>query len=309
MQARIKQISSFLATTVFLIAAAFAQPCAAQDTNAAAGTKAFPNPSEVLQGRMFRSEFEREVAFLQGIHDRYASHWPELLAANITVDDYVRDPAKLLRFIEELGTAMRNRNDEVASTHLGAILSDEAYYANTNAYRPQIRQAAIAALLGFGSNGTKALADSFTEQHYRNDSGNLEELAIAIGQAKVADPKLAKALAATAFDFTTANGGSYPGCTKVAVSNLLSLPGGADAVRSRLKLDAVLDNPGRFQSVMDGITTARASTLTTNLVEIQAGVKARLAGLTNTAGDYRDDLQELEARMQRTMGALKEPRP
>jgi hypothetical protein len=135
-----------------------------------------------LKGRTFRNDFERDVFFLQAIHDHYTSFWPDLLEANISVQDYVQSPAKLLRFIDELGKAMRDQNEPVACTNLALIIGNAAYYANTNAYHPEILRAAAEALIKIGPNGRSALAAAFTESHYCSDPASLEQLAQVIGR-------------------------------------------------------------------------------------------------------------------------------
>jgi hypothetical protein len=95
-------------------------------------TNSFPSLAEIFQGRAFETTFEREVYFLKAIRDHYPQHWLTLLAANINLEGYLKAPSKFLRFVEELGAAMANRNDLAATTNLTLIISDEAFYANTN---------------------------------------------------------------------------------------------------------------------------------------------------------------------------------
>ena len=222
--------------------------CLADEPAQPAATNSFPTLPEVLQGHTFADPFERDVFFLRTIHSRYASHWPELLAANINVEEYVRSPDKMLRFTTELDTAMHERNDPAASASLAVVTSDSRFYTNADAYHPEILRAAAQALISIGPEGRKALASSFTESHYREDAGSLEELAKVIGEQRPSDLELAKALAATAFEFSTTNGGSYPRCTTETVKNLLRLPEGASTVRSHLKSEEMFSNPGRFQA-------------------------------------------------------------
>lgn len=271
--------------------------CRADAVAEMADTNAFPSPVEVFQGRAFESETARDIFFLRSIHDRYPTHWPELLAANISVNEYIFSPEKLLRFINELGAAMAGRDDPGAITNLAAIPGSAAYYANTNTYHPEILRAAAQALIGFGPNGRKALAAAFSVEHYRHDSASLEELAQVIGAEHPADPVLAGALAATAFACSTTNGGSFPRCTTTAVQNLLLLPTGAGAVQSHLQPKEVFADPGRFQAVVDGIAAAKNQVLATNLAALQTEVQAKLTKLTNYPGAYRDDLQELQVRL------------
>jgi hypothetical protein len=283
--------------------------CRADAATEAADTNAFPSPVEVFQGRAFENETARDVFFLRAIHDRYAAHWPELLAANISVNEYVFSPEKLLRFINELGAAMAGRDDPGAITNLAAIPGSVAYYANTNTYHPEILRAAAQALIGFGPNGRKALAAAFSVEHYRQDAASLEELAQVIGAEHRDDPVLAGALAATAFACSTTNGGSFPRCTATAVQNLLLLPSGAAAVQSHLQPNEVFADPGRFQAVVDGIAAARNSELATNLAALQTDVQAKLTTLTNYPGAYRDDLQELQVRLERAVRGLSSATP
>jgi len=278
--------------------------CEAAELKPGFDTNSFPSLAEVFQGRTFENEFERDIYFLRSVRERYPSHWAGLLEANISVEEYVRAPAKLLRFIDELGSAMAGMNDLTASTNLALVTSDETFYANTNAYHPEILRAAAQALIKIGPNGRKALASSFTERHYRLDSESLEELANIIGGERPPGAELAIGLEATAFDFSTTNGGVYPHCTMIAVKNLLRLPDGSSRVRVRLKVDEAFNNPGRFQSIIDGIEAARATELSTNLVDLGTNLTSKLATLTNSPGAYRDDLQELDRRIHKTIKLL-----
>ncbi|MDE3148742.1 MAG: hypothetical protein KGL37_04665 [Acidobacteriota bacterium] len=81
---------------------------------------------------------ERDVFFLRSIRRRYPAHWEPLLAANIIVVGYVLAPDKWRRFVEELGAATGGTDGLPAVTNLAAIISDAAFCANTNAYRPGI---------------------------------------------------------------------------------------------------------------------------------------------------------------------------
>ena len=291
----------FAAKCVLLLALACPRICRAAD-QAQPATNSFPSLYDVLQGRIFPSDFERDVFFLRGIHDRYSSQWPGLLQANITVDEYLHSSGKLLRFINVLGNAMAGSDDPVAITNLVAITGDPVFYANTNGYFPEIQRAAAKVLIQLGQNGRKALASCLGQAHYRGDTESLEDLMSVIGNERPDDPVFTQSLAAVAFDFSTPGGGIFPGCTAAAVTNLLRLPDGAAAARSRLKIESVFDNPGRFQAVIDGIAAARTTELITNLAAIEAQVKARLVTLTNTPGAYRDDLQDLENRLRKTIG-------
>lgn len=265
----------------------------------------FPSLSEVFQGKTFADQSERDVFFLRAIHDRYASHWPALLAANITAEEYIQSPAKLLRFINELGTAMRDQDDPAAITNLAFVTSNPKFFTNINAYHPEILRAAAQALIALGPNGRKALAASFSESHYREDSESLAELAKTIGEERTPDLGLAAALAATVFDFGTTNGGIYPRFTTEAVKNLLRLPEGAVAVRSHLKPEEIFGNPVRFQAIVDGIAAAHAMELATNLTVVDASVAEKLATLKTSPGDYRDALEDLDDRIRKTVGAFK----
>ena len=265
---------------------------------------AFPTPAEVFQGRTFASESERDIFFLRAIHDRYPEHWPELLEANVTERDYIQTPAKMLRFVQELGEAMRDRDDPAAIKNLATVISDKRFFTNINAYHPEILDAAAQVLMQSGPDGRKALAASFSEDHYRDDAESLAELAKIVGEQKPADPVLAKALAATAFNFSTANGGIFPHCTTESVRNLLLLPSGVAEVRTHLNTNEIFGNPVRFESVIDGVTAADASDLKTNLTAMAADVKAKLAALKNNPGDYRDAVQELADAVRRALEAF-----
>jgi len=269
-------------------------------------TNAFPDLNEVFQGRAFKTTAERDVFFLRRIREAYPEHWGALLGANIIVSDYVQAPEKLLRFVEALGTALAGTDDLTASTCLAAITSDPAFHANTNAYRPEILRAAAGALIKIGPKGRQALADSFSEGHYRTDSVSLEVLAEAVGEAGVSDARLTAALDATAFRFTATNGGCYPRCTKQVTRNLLCLPGGMGAVATHLKAKEVFNDPGRLQAVVEGIASARAVGLATNLVEVAREVAAKLDALAGSPGVYRDALLEYQASGRRTIEQLRE---
>jgi hypothetical protein len=75
-------------------------------------------------------------------------------------------------------------------------------------------------------------------------------------------------------------------------------------VQARFTAERVLDNPGRFQAVVDGIAAARAIGLRTNLVALQTVVSGRLMALSNSPGAYREDLKQLETRIKRTVEML-----
>jgi len=272
---------------------------------ASAGTNSFPDVNAVLQGRAFESKFDRDVFFLRRIQESYSAHWPGLLSANIVLTDYVQAPDKLLRFVDELGTAMADTDDLATITNLAAITSDPAFYANTNAYRPGILQSATWALIRIGPRGRQALAGSFTENHYRVDPASLEVLADAIGRAGVGDSKLTAALSATAFTFTAINGGSYPRCTQELTRNLLRLPDGTLAVAAHLNGKQVLEDPGRFQAVVDGIAAARAVGLTTNLLELASQVGTKLGTPGAPPSAYRDDLLGLQTRLRKAIEQLR----
>jgi hypothetical protein len=268
------------------------------------GGAAFPEANEVLQGRTFATKGERDVFFLRGVRERFPASWSALIEANITVRDYVQAPEKLLRFIEELGTATAGTSDLIASTNLAAIVSDPAFYANTNAYRPEIQQAAALTLIRIGPNGIQALARSFSEEHYRADPASLEDLAEAVGNAGTPDVPVVGALGAAVFTFSTTNGGCYPQCTERITRSLLRLPGGPAAVVAHLTTNEIFGDPGRFQAVVDGIAAGQAAGLATNLTAIQREVAAKLAIPGFPAGPYRDDLQDLHGRIQRAIAQL-----
>jgi hypothetical protein len=288
--------------------------CAARATQAdqppflsAADTNSFPDVNQVLGGRGFANKFDRDVFFLQRIRTNYPAYWPALLSANIVVKDYVEAPDKLLRFIEELGAAVSGTDDLAASTNLAAIASDPGFYANTNGYHPEILRAAASTLIKIGPIGRQELAAAFTQGHYRNDPESLEELAGVIGQAAVPDPKLAAALADTAFTFTVTNGGFYPKCTTTAARNLLKLQDGTSHVRPHLSAKEVLADPGRFEAVIGGIDAAHAVQLRTNLVELADAVVAKLKTLPGSGGPYRDDLLALQLRLRQAVEQSQKP--
>ena len=271
------------------------------------GTNSFPDLNEVFQGRTFENKFDREVFFLRRIREHYPAYWPSLLAANIIVTEYEQAPEKLLHFVLELGVAVANTDDLCAVTNLATITSDPAFYANTNAYRPEIQRAAAEALLKIGARGAQALADSFSEIHYRTDPASLEVLADVAGKSEVPASKLTQALAATAFTFTATNGGSYPRCTTATTKNLLLLTDGASIVGIDFNTNEVFADPGRFQAVVDGITAARAVRLSTTLTQIATQAAAKLDTLAGAPGPYRDDLQALLTRIRQAIEQLKAP--
>jgi hypothetical protein len=257
--------------------------------------------NEVFQGRAFNSKFERDVFFLRQIRDRYPSQWSPLLAANIVVTDYELEPDKLLRFVEALGTVAANTDDLAACTHLAALVSDPAFYANTNAYRPGILHAAAGALIKIGPTARQALAASFNEEHYRTDSPSLEVLADAVGQSGVADARLRAALVATVFTFAATNGGCYAGCTRAVTTNLLTLPEGPGVVASHLTPKEALADPVRFQAVTEAIAAANALALATNLAAIARELAAKLDALPTSPGPYRDALVEYQTMIRQTL--------
>lgn len=260
-------------------------------------TNTFPTVPEVLDGRTFENYTEQDIYFMRSIHDRYHEHWSDLLAANLTLNDFTVAPEKLLRFVTELGEAMRGKDDPDACAQLSEITGDATFYANPNVNRPEIIKAAAKALIKIGPAGRKALLATFSVEHYRTDPGSLEILADAVGEERVGDPGFVTALTAVAFSYTTTNGAFYPRCVTCAVSNLLSLTNGLTAVQSHLKMDQVLNNPGLFQGVVDGVVQAHGVGLTTNLADIQPKIVSRLKELANSPGGYRDDLQELRLRI------------
>jgi hypothetical protein len=280
------------------------QNCPADEPESVPETNKFPSVAEVIGGQTFENDTEQDIYFLRAIHDRYHSHWSDLLEANITLQDFALSPEKLLRFVNELGEAMLDRNDPAACANLALITGDPSFYANTNVNRPEIIQAAARALIKIGLDGRKSLAASITENHYRTDPGSLEDIADVIGEARPEGTEFVGPLTAMAFKFTASNGGSYPHCTTAAVKNLLCLNNGLSAVRQHLKIEEVSNSPGRFQAVMDGIAAAHTSELQANLVVIQKEIQARLTGLAKMPGGYRDDLQELEAKVEQTLANL-----
>jgi hypothetical protein len=156
-------------------------------------------------------------------------------------------------------------------------------------------------LIQIGPSGRRALADSFNKHHYRIDSDSLAEIAEVVGKSGVSDSRLAAALVATAFTFTATNGGFYPRCNERAVRNLLRLPESAAVSAAHLNAKEVLDNPGRFQAVVEGLAAARAGVLATNLVALELEVAAKLSSLTNSPGLYRDELYNLHIRIRQAV--------
>ncbi len=224
------------------------------------------------------------------------------------MQDYVQAPDKLLRFVQALGIATAGSDDLAASTNLAAVVSDPVFYANTNAYRPEILRSAAFALVQIGPTGRRMLADSFTELHYRINAESLVEISEIVGNSGVPDSRLAAALAATAFTFTATNGGFYPRCTEQTVRNLLRLPESAAVAATHLNAKEVLADQGRFQAVMEAVADARAVALVTNLVALEHEATAKLSSLTNSPGAYRDALSNLHARLRSTISQL-QPRP
>src|SRR6185437_2490957 len=281
---------AFFFTFTFLLAAIlFCRP-------ATAANGSFPTPAEVFQGRTFSSESERDIFYLHAIHDHYAAQWPILLEGNINEGVYIREPAKLLRFIDELGMAMRDQDDAASITNLTRVTSHPRFFTNINDYHPEILEATAQALMALGPHGRKALADSFSINHYRGDPEGLELLAKTIGEARLPDPAFVEALAATAFAFSTTNGGVYPHCTEVMVQNLLLLPAGLGEVRSHFTTNNIFADPVRFQSVIQGIADAGATNFKANLKSLDGDLTTQLLALRNNPGDYRDALEDLRNR-------------
>jgi hypothetical protein len=270
-------------------------------SESAATTNTFPSVPEVLGGRTFENFTEQDIYFMRSIHDRYHDHWSDLLAANLTLNDFTVAPEKLLRFVTELGEAMRGKDDPDAWAQLSEITGDPTFYANKDVSRPEIIKAAAKALIKMGPAGRKALLSTFSVEHYRTDPGSLEILADAVGEERVGDVEFVTALTAVAFSYTTTNGAFYPHCVTCAVSNLLSLTNGLTAVQGHLKIEEILNNPGLFQGVVDGVVLAHADGVTTNLAAIQPKIESRLKELAGLPGGYRDDLQELRLRIERAL--------
>ena len=267
-------------------------------------TNSFPDANEILKGHLFRSFFDRDVFFLRKIRADYPEFWPSLLNENIVLKDYVQSPDKLLRFVQELAVVVERTDDVSAITNLMRITSDSAFYANTNAYRPEILMAAATALIRTGPKARIALADTFNEDHYRTDSVSLSLFADTIGKCRISDSNLNAALAAMAFTLTATNGGSYPGCTKDATSNLLSFPDGPAVVAPYLNRTQLFKDPGRLQAIVDGIVTARAVGLSTNLIEISRLIDEKLTALPTKPDPYRDDLLDLQAQIEKAIEQL-----
>jgi hypothetical protein len=274
------------------------------------GTNTFPTVPEVLGGHVFENYTDQDIFFLRAIHDRYASHWSDLLQANVTLNDYVLSPEKLLRFVNELGEAMRDRNDPNAVTNLALIVSDPSFYANADVSRPEILRAAAKALIKIGPAGQAALAAAFTQDHYRADAASLEDLADAIGDEHPDNPVFVSALTAVVFKFVTTNGAFYPQCATTAAKNLLQLKTGPAAIQAHLTSRDALENTALFQSVVVAIAAAHAnglSMISTNLTAIQSDVRAKLSALANSPGAYRDDLQSLDTQLGQVLAGFPPP--
>jgi|GEM_PF-7080182 len=293
-------------TNFVAVMAAFVA-CVSLPWPAGAGdTDGFPEVNAVLQGRAFTNDFDRDVFFLRQVRQHYPAHWPSLLAANISVGEYVISPEKMRRFVKEVGAAGEKSDDSIACANLAAIVCVPDFYSNPDASHPEIQQAAAVSLIKIGPTGESALAAAFTQEHYRADPGSLETVADAIAASGAGGSNLVRALAATALTFTADNtGGSYPRCTEAATRCLLSLTNGASALLSHLNTNEVFANPGRFQSVVDGIAAAHAASLAVRLEQIDSAVKARLAAISPGPDPYRDDLSDLENRIERAASQLR----
>ena len=268
-------------------------------------TNSFPDLNEVFQGRAFTNEFDRDVFFLRQVRERYPAYWPSLLAANVTPGNYVVDPPKLRRFVNELGAAAAGTDDAAAVASLSAVISNPDFY--TNASQPEVQEAVVSSLGKIGPGGVRALADVFSQTHYRTDPERASKaVADAIGKAGISDANVdRRRWRRRLAPLTASNGGSYPRGTRTAVKNLLGLTNGAAALRPHLNTNEVFLDPGRFQPVVDGIAEARADSLTTNLEELMVGVKVKLARQSPGANPYRDDLADLQKRLAETIERLR----
>lgn len=276
----------------------------AAQAESGSATNAFPSVPEVLGGHTFENLTEQDIFFMRAIHDRYYAHWSDLLAANLTLNDFTVAPEKQLRFVTELGEAMRGKDDPETAKQLAVITAEPTFYANSNVSRPEILKEAARALIKLGPGGRKTLSAAFSLEHYRTDPGSLEDFSDAIGEEGFSDSCLKEALVSVAFDDTTTNGAFYPRCVTRAVKNLLSLTNGLTAVRSHLKMEEVINNPGRFQGVVDGVMLAHAEGLKADLAVLQPQIQARVKELAKMPGGYRDDLQELAERIERALADL-----
>lgn len=303
-KARGAAVVAWSGLAAFLVMAPAVSVRAGNDPATNAGS-AFPNVNEVFQGQSFESKFDQEVFFLRRIREDYPVHWPDLLAANITPDKYADAPEKLEHFVRELSAVTAKTDDPVACTSLASLISDPDFYANTNAYHPDILTDAILGLLILGPAGHRALADAFNQEHYRKDSASLELLADTIASTHVDDPVFAAALAAGVFTFTTASGGFFSHCTTDLTSNLLRFPDGVVAVEKHLGTNEILNAPGRFQSVMEGFSGSNAIPLVTNLTAISNLIVGRLDTLTNKPGPYRDELKQLQSSVGQALQRLR----
>lgn len=291
----------------FLVGSSMRAHCAEEPNSAGIRedtSNKFPDPAEIFQGRSFESKTARDIYFLKRIRRDFSDHWPSLLEANINLQDYLSAPDKLLRFVNELGSAAAQTDDAAAITNLRAITSDPRYYANPDAYRPEVLRSAASALIKIGPKGREALAETFTEVRYSVDPVSLELFAQAIGESRSGDTNLISALAAAAFTFTATNGGSYPKCTGEVTGQLLSLPAGEAFVADHLNAKELFKDPGRFHAVVDAIPEAHAFGLASNLSLINAEMTAKIKTLAGHPGPYLDDLAELQLRTAKAITRL-----
>jgi len=126
--------------------------------SAEAGPEAFPEITEVLQGRIFDTKFDRDVVFLRRIREDFHRHWADFLEANLTEKEFVQVPDKMAKFLEKLAKSTAGTDDATTAEKLAVLVTDPVFYANTNAYRPDLLTAAARTLIGLGPKGCQAFA-------------------------------------------------------------------------------------------------------------------------------------------------------
>jgi len=266
--------------------------------SAEAGPEAFPEITEVLQGRIFDTKFDRDVVFLRRIREDFHRHWADFLEANLTEKEFVQVPDKMAKFLEKLAKSTAGTDDATTAEKLAVLVTDPVFYANTNAYRPDLLTAAARTLIGLGPKGCQAFAGTFSLAHYRTDPVSLELFAEVAGKSGTGDPKVQAGLAAVAFTFATERGGSFPRCTRVAVRQLLALPGGVEVVRPFMHAPAAMEDPGRFRDIVVGIVAARVPGLKGELEGIARQAVAKLAAMPPGASAYRDEVTGLRSALE-----------
>jgi hypothetical protein len=74
----------------------------------------------------------------------------------------------------------------------------------------------------------------------------------------------------------------------------LQRPRGVALLSEFLSQPGVLADPGRCRSALEGVSTNQVSNLTQSLAALGAKVESKLETLTNSPGEYRDELQKLQ---------------